>query len=139
GDAIRLTDIHRRAKSQRIVARMRARGCIDARVPWERHRAGRVLPRHDHNWTTRMTYRTYSGPRGSETIAPLEKDRLLYKEFDTLDAALAWARHVNDGGRVALLIEGDDGTHLGKSRDRWRAASSRGATALKPERRGRIA
>jgi hypothetical protein len=41
-------------------------------------------------------------------------DRLLYKEFDTLDAALAWARHVNDGGRVALLIEGDDGTHLGK-------------------------
>jgi hypothetical protein len=72
------------------------------------------FPRHDHNWTTRMTYRTYSGPRGSETIAPLEKDRLLYKEFDTLDAALAWARHVNDGGRVALLIEGDDGTHLGK-------------------------
>jgi hypothetical protein len=65
-------------------------------------------------WTPSMTYRTYSGPRGSETIAPLEKDRLLYKEFDTLDAALAWARHVNDGGRVALLIEGDDGTHLGK-------------------------
>src|SRR4029077_20714791 len=61
-----------------------------------------------------MTYRTYSGPRGSQAIAPLEKDRLLYKEFDTLDGALAWARHVNDGGRVALLIEGDDGTHLGK-------------------------
>ena len=53
-----------------------------------------------------MTYRTYSGPRGSQAIAPLDKDRLLYKEFDTLDAALAWARHVNDGGRVALLIEG---------------------------------
>ena len=66
------------------------------------------------NWTTAMTYRTYSGPRGSQAIAPLEKDRLLYKEFDTLDGALAWARHVNDGGRVALLIEGDDGTHLGK-------------------------
>src|SRR4029077_17727805 len=61
-----------------------------------------------------MTYRTYSGPRGSQAIAPLEKDRLLYKEFDTLDGALGWARHVNDGGRVALLIEGDDGTHLGK-------------------------
>ena len=58
-----------------------------------------------------MTYRTYSGPRGSQAIAPLDKDRLLYKEFDTLDAALAWARH---GGRVALLIEGDDGTCLGK-------------------------
>ena len=62
-----------------------------------------------------MTYRTYSGPRGSQAIAPLDKDRLLYKEFDTLDAALAWARHVNDGGRVALLIEGDDGTHLDRS------------------------
>src|SRR6476646_6750194 len=66
------------------------------------------------NRTTAMTYRTYSGPRGSQAIAPLEKDRLLYKEFDTLDGALGWARHVNDGGRVALLIEGDDGTHLGK-------------------------
>jgi hypothetical protein len=61
-----------------------------------------------------MTYRTSSGPRGSQAIAPLDKDRLLYKEFDTLDAALAWARHVNDSGRVALLIEGDDGTCLGK-------------------------
>jgi hypothetical protein len=61
-----------------------------------------------------MTYRIYSGPRGSQAIAPLEKDRLLYKECDTLDGALAWARHVNDGGRVTLLIEGDDGTHLGK-------------------------
>ena len=58
-----------------------------------------------------MTYRIYSGPRGSQAIAPLDKDRLLYKEFD---GALAWARHVNDGGRVALLIEGDDGTHIGK-------------------------
>jgi len=46
-----------------------------------------------------MTYRTYSGPRGSQAI---------------VDAALAWARHVNDSGRVALLIEGDDGTCLGK-------------------------
>jgi hypothetical protein len=61
-----------------------------------------------------MTYRTYSGPRGSETTSPLDKDRLLYKEFDTLDDAFAWARHVNAGGRVALLIEGDDGTHLSK-------------------------
>lgn len=47
-------------------------------------------------------------------ISPLDKDRLLYKEFDTLDGALAWARYVNTGGRVALLIEGDDGTRLGK-------------------------
>jgi hypothetical protein len=61
-----------------------------------------------------MTYRVYSGPPGSESISPLEKDRLLYKEFNTLDDALGWARHVNEGGRVALLIEGDDGTQLRK-------------------------
>jgi hypothetical protein len=61
-----------------------------------------------------MTYRAYSGPRGSEAISPLEKDKLLYKEFGTLDDALAWARHINGSGRVALLIEGDDGTSLGR-------------------------
>jgi hypothetical protein len=59
-----------------------------------------------------MTYRVYSGPRGSESISPLEKDRQLYKEFSGLDEAMSWARHFNDGGRVALLIEGDDGTRL---------------------------
>jgi len=61
-----------------------------------------------------MTYRVYSGPRGSESISPLEKDRHLYKEFSVLDEAMSWARHINDGGRVALLIEGDDGTRLTK-------------------------
>ena len=61
-----------------------------------------------------MTYRVYSGPRGSESISPLEKDRLLYKEFSVLDEAMSWARHVNKSGRVALLIEGDDGTQLTK-------------------------
>jgi hypothetical protein len=61
-----------------------------------------------------MTYRVYSGPRGSEAISPTEKDRYLYKEFSTLDEAMGWARHLNKGGRVALLIEGDDGTRLNK-------------------------
>jgi hypothetical protein len=59
-----------------------------------------------------MTYRVYSGPLGSEGIRPLEKDHLLFKEFGALDEAISWARHVNEGDRVALLIEGDDGTHL---------------------------
>ncbi len=59
-----------------------------------------------------MSYRVYSGPRGSEAISPLEKDRMLFKECASLDQALSWARHVNDGGRTTLLIEGDDGTHL---------------------------
>jgi hypothetical protein len=61
-----------------------------------------------------MTYRVYSGPRGSQSISPLEKDRHLYKEFSNLDEAMSWARHINDSGRVALLIEGDDGTRLTK-------------------------
>jgi hypothetical protein len=37
-----------------------------------------------------------------------------YKEFALLDEAMSWARHANKGDRVALLIEGDDGTHLDK-------------------------
>jgi hypothetical protein len=61
-----------------------------------------------------MTYRVYSGPRGSESISPLEKERYLFKEFNLLDEAMGWARHVNNGGRVTLLIEGDDGTRLTK-------------------------
>lgn len=59
-----------------------------------------------------MAYRVYSGPQGTEKISPLEKDRMLYKEFSSLDQAMSWARHVNDSGRTTLLIEGDDGTHL---------------------------
>jgi hypothetical protein len=61
-----------------------------------------------------MTYRVYSGPRGSQSISPLEKDRHLYKEFNALDEAMNWARHINNSGRVSLLVEGDDGTRLTK-------------------------
>ncbi len=61
-----------------------------------------------------MTYRVYSGPRGSETIRPMEKDQALYKEFNRLDEALNWALHLSRGEHVALLIEGDDGTRLTK-------------------------
>ena len=38
-----------------------------------------------------MTFRVYSGPRGSQSIAPLEKDRHLLKEFSTLYEAMSWA------------------------------------------------
>jgi hypothetical protein len=62
-----------------------------------------------------MTYRVYSGPPGTEAISPMEKDRWLYREFGLFDDALSWARHVNDGGRITLLIEGDDGTRLTKT------------------------
>jgi hypothetical protein len=61
-----------------------------------------------------MRYRVYSGPRGSAAISPLERERMLFKEFDTLDGALSWGRHLGASGRVPLLIEGDDGTRLDK-------------------------
>lgn len=64
-----------------------------------------------------MTYRVYSGPRGAKMPSAFEKERMLYKEFETLDGAFGWARHINnEADRVALLIEGDDGTRLDKER-----------------------
>jgi hypothetical protein len=59
-----------------------------------------------------MRYRVYSGPKGSEDISPLDKEKHLFKEFTTLDAALSWARHLEREERVPLLIEGDDGTRM---------------------------
>jgi hypothetical protein len=61
-----------------------------------------------------MRYQIYSGPRGSAAISPLEQERMLFQEADTLEAALHWARHLVASGRVPLLIEGDDGTRLDK-------------------------
>lgn len=61
-----------------------------------------------------MAYRVYSGPPGTEKIPPMEKDRWFYKEFGQLDDAIGFARHLGGTGRIALLIEGDDGTRLGK-------------------------
>jgi hypothetical protein len=59
-----------------------------------------------------MSYRVYSGPRGSAMFAPADKDKMLFKEFGGFDEAMAWARHVVREGRSVLLIEGDDGTRL---------------------------
>ncbi len=61
-----------------------------------------------------MTYRVYSGPKGSSDISPLEKQKMLFKQFGGMDEALAWAAHLARTGRVALLIDGDDGTHLNR-------------------------
>lgn len=61
-----------------------------------------------------MRYRVYSGPKGTGEVSPLEKEQLLIKEFDGLDDALTWSRHVERKGRVPLLIEGDDGTRMNK-------------------------
>lgn len=56
-------------------------------------------------------YRVYSGPAGAE-FGPLDKSRHLFKSFDNLDEAIGWAHRVRETGRVAFLIEGDDGTHI---------------------------
>jgi hypothetical protein len=61
-----------------------------------------------------MRFRVYSGPRGSAAPSALDKERMLFKECESLDAALGWARHLAVGDRVALLLEGDDGTWLEK-------------------------
>ena len=62
-----------------------------------------------------MRYRVYSGPKGSGDVSPIAKEQMLFKEFTALDDALSWSRHVEQGGRVPLLIEGDDGTQLTKT------------------------
>lgn len=59
-----------------------------------------------------MGYRVYSGPRGAGSISPLDKERALFKEFQDMDGAFSFARHLNESGRVALLIEGDDGSRF---------------------------
>lgn len=61
-----------------------------------------------------MSYRVYSGPRGSEDVSPIAKSDMLFKQFMMLDEALSWARHVEQCGRVPLLIEGDDGTRMNR-------------------------
>lgn len=61
-----------------------------------------------------MTYRVYSGPKGAAELGAIEKSQMLFKEFNVLDEALSWARHVDRTGRVPLLIEGDDGTRMSR-------------------------
>jgi hypothetical protein len=59
-----------------------------------------------------MQYRVYSGPRGAEDIRAIDKYKMLFKQFSSLDDAVCWAHHLDRTGHIALLIEGDDGTSL---------------------------
>ena len=59
-----------------------------------------------------MTFRVYSGPRGSQDVTALAKEQMLFKELGSLDDALLWARFVEKRGRIPLLIECDDGTRM---------------------------
>jgi len=61
-----------------------------------------------------MGFRVYSGPHGAPTPKAFERERMLFKEFTTLDEAMSWAGHVNGSGLTALLVEGDDGTRMEK-------------------------
>src|SRR5262245_48576936 len=61
-----------------------------------------------------MTFKVYSGPAGTDAVAPINKDRMLFKEFPSLDDALSWASHVKDTGRVAVLIEDESGRTFDK-------------------------
>jgi hypothetical protein len=61
-----------------------------------------------------MTFKVYSGPAGTESVSPLNKDHMLFKEFPTFDEALAWAGHIRETGRVPLLIEDEGGMRLDK-------------------------
>lgn len=79
-----------------------------------------------------MAFKVYSGPVGSEEISPINKDRMLFKEFPTLDEALSWAGHIRETGRVALLIEDEGGTRLDK-RQIAAELSHRGVAPLRGE------
>lgn len=57
-------------------------------------------------------YRVYSGPPGIKTLSSEEKARCLYEEFGFIDEALDFAAEVTRKGRVAVLIEGDNGIEL---------------------------
>ena len=59
-------------------------------------------------------YRVYSGPPGTPKACRRWREKLLFKQFGSLDEAMSWARRVRKDGRVPLRIEGDDGTSLSK-------------------------
>jgi hypothetical protein len=62
-----------------------------------------------------MTFKVYSGPTRTDAVAPIHKDRMLFKEFQNFDDALSWASHIKDTGRTAVLIEDAGGRTLNKS------------------------
>ena len=73
-----------------------------------------------------MTFKVYSGPAGTDAVAPINKDRMLFKEFSNFDDALSWASHIQDTGRVAVLIEDESGRTFNK-REIAAALTERGA------------
>jgi hypothetical protein len=71
----------------------------------------------------RRSFRRVNAPRRAFVAAvasqgpPIEKDRHLVKEFGGAGRVDELGEHINNKGRVALLVEGD-GTRLTKQADR---------------------
>ena len=61
-----------------------------------------------------MAFKVYSGPAGTHAVSPIQKDRMLFKEFPNFDEALSWASHIKDTGRVAVLMEDETGRTFDK-------------------------
>lgn len=59
-----------------------------------------------------IAYRVYSAPKGVDDFSLIARRRTLFKQFETFDDALAWARNVDQAGDVPLIIDGDDGTYV---------------------------
>ena len=102
-DPIRMPSSQPTALGLALFPKTDGTNCVQARLP-----SNPFEKRHA------MRYRVYSGPRGAAEISLSDKERMLFKEFESLDAALGWAGHLTASGRVPLLIEGDDGTRLDK-------------------------
>lgn len=60
-----------------------------------------------------MSYRLYLGPAGVEDLKASEGGAL-YKEFRLFDEAIHFASSLRRKDRVALLLEGDDGTRMNR-------------------------
>jgi len=60
-----------------------------------------------------MAYRVFSGRRCRPTFRA-HQERMLFKEFNSVDEALWWARHLDSERPRALLIEGDDACVLNR-------------------------
>jgi hypothetical protein len=82
-----------------------------------------------------MTFKVYSGPAGTDAVAPIHKDRMLFKEFPAFDDALSWASHIRDTGRIPVLIEDETGRTFDKraiaaALVEYRARDVRGSAAI---------
>ena len=68
-----------------------------------------------------MSSRLYLGPATADDLKPSERSGVLSTELRLLAAAIQLSRHPERKDRVALLLEGDDGTRRNR---RWIAQAT---------------